>query len=242
MEFIYWLSQYCLRQVSIRGQSYLPLSPCSLRKWKNLCKWIKWGPICIEETDSLQLTCPVRITAPDCFSENDVTKISIRVFHHQIWEMNIEQWGLRVAQAQPLSQAPPFQSVPLQNQVTSRLLSSFLKTNSSLEKWGKIGILLSASLYVEITSVLTCTFPSPALANTVPAYVAGWFVCLNDLLFNKWIYIFFWASWVTSKGALFLIEEDAADRLGKVWDIHISCCHKLAEARSLFFMQHFVLF
>ena len=63
--------------------------------------------------------------------------MSIRVFHHQTWEMNIEQWGSRVAQALPLDIAPPFQSIPLQNQATCALVSSLLKMNSSLEKWEK---------------------------------------------------------------------------------------------------------
>lgn len=100
--------------------------------------------------------------------------------------MNIEQWGSCVTRALSLDIAPLFQSIALQNQVTCMLVSSLLKMNSSLEKWGKkIGILLSASLYVELISLLTCTFPSPALANTAPARIMGWFVCLNDLLFNK---------------------------------------------------------
>lgn len=46
MKFIYWLPLYCLRQASVRDQSYLLLSPCSLRKWKKLYMWVKWGPIC----------------------------------------------------------------------------------------------------------------------------------------------------------------------------------------------------
>lgn len=60
------------------------------------------------------------------------------------------------------------------------------KNEFLIRKMGeKAGILLSASLYVEIISLLTCTFPSPPLANTAPAHITGWFVCLNDLLFNK---------------------------------------------------------
>lgn len=134
----------------IRGQSYFLLSPRSLRKWKKQCMWVKRGPICAEERDSLQLTWPVRITAPDCFSEKDVTKISIRVFQPQTWEMNIEHWGFSVAQALPWGAAPHFQSLPLQNQPTCLSLSSLPKINSSLEKWGEMDILLSTSPCVEI--------------------------------------------------------------------------------------------
>lgn len=178
MKFIYWLPLHCLRQVNIRGQSYLLSSLCRLRKSKELCMQVKWGPICAEERYSLQLTCPVRITAPDCFSKKDVTKISIRVFHRHTWAPNIEQGGSCVAQALPLEAAPPFPSIPLQNQGTRTLVSSLLKMNSSLEKWGKIGTLLSVSPYVKIISILICTFPSSPLANTALAHITGWLVLM----------------------------------------------------------------
>lgn len=141
----------------------------------------------------------------------------LEYFITELGKRILSSGGSRVAQALPSDVAPPFQSIPLQNQAMGMLASSLLKTNSSLEKWEKTGIWLSASLYVEIISVLTCTFPSPPLASTAPARVTGSFVCLNDLLFNKWVYIFIWESWITSKGALFLIEANGADGAGESW-------------------------
>lgn len=141
--------------------------------------------------------------------------------------------GSALGYSSPLSVNPSAKSSSTHGSVFSS------KNEFLIREMGKIGILLSASLYVEIISVLTCTFPSRPLANAAPAHITGWFVCLNDLLFHKWMYIFFWGS---SKGALFLIEANVADRAGEVGDIHICRCHTLAEARSLALLSCSVLF
>lgn len=149
--------------------------------------WVKWGPICAEERDSLQLTCPVRITAPDCCSAKDGTKISIRVFNHQTWGTNTEQWGSCAVHALPFRNAPPFQSIPLQNQAVCVLVFSLLTMNSSLENWEKNRYFaLYFTLCWNDICLNVCIPLSPFGKHCSGSHYL--FVCLNDLPFNKYIF------------------------------------------------------
>lgn len=64
-------------------------------------------------------------------------------------------------------------------------------------------------------------------------HIMSWFVCLNDLLFNKWVCIISGGEEESSpKELYFWLRKAWLIRLGRSWDNHISCCHTLVETGS----------